>query len=175
MPRQAISGRTAIAGIGWTAFTSQSGTSVANLAAEASLNAIADAGLSKADIDGVVTYCFQNDAFSGRELVATLGLERCNFLVNERLGGGWACSAIATAAMGVYAGLCSNVLVFRAMNGRSERPVLDASRTQAVGARQWTAPFGVYHAAETFGPLVTAHMARYETTSEDLGRIAVDD
>ena len=75
--------------------------------------------------------------------------------------------------MAVHAGLCQNVLVFRAMNGRSERPPLDPTRTQAVGARQWTAPFGVYHAADTFGPYVTAHMARYGTTSEDLGRIAV--
>jgi acetyl-CoA acetyltransferase len=170
---QPISDLTAIAGIGWTSFSARSGTTVANLAAEASLAAISDAGLSKGDIDGVITYCFQSDLFSGRDLVNVLGLERCNFIVNERLGGGWACSAVAAAAMAVHAGLCSNVLVYRAMNGRSERPVLDPQRTQAIGARQWTAPFGVYHAADTFGPLVTAHMARYGTTSEDLGRVAV--
>src|SRR5690349_20035084 len=138
---QAISDRTAIAGIGYTAFTPNSGTTVAYLAAEASLKAIADAGLAKTDIDVVITFCFQSDLFSGRDLVTTLGLERCNFLVNERLGGGWACSAVAAAAMAVHAGLCRNVLVFRAMNGRSERPPLDPTRTQAVGARQWTAPF----------------------------------
>jgi 3-oxoacyl-[acyl-carrier-protein] synthase III len=160
MPQQAIKDQTAIAGIGWTAFSAKSGTTVANLAAEASLNAIADAGLSKADIDGIITFCFQSDTFSGRDLAAVLGLEQCNLLINERLGGGWACSAVATAAMAVYAGLCKNVLVFRAMNGRSERPALDQQRTQAIGQRQWTAPFGVYHAADTFGPPVTAHMAR---------------
>jgi acetyl-CoA acetyltransferase len=173
MPEQAIKDRTAIVGIGWTAFTAQSGTTVANLAAEASLNAIADAGIDKNVIDGVVTYCFLNDTFDGRQLATTLGLEQCNFVVNERLGGGWACSAIATAAMAVHAGLCNAVLVFRAMNGRSERPALDPQRTQAIGQRQWTAPFGVYHAADTFGPYVTAHMARYGTTSEDLGQVAV--
>jgi hypothetical protein len=47
MPEQAIKDRTAIAGIGWTAFSARSGTSIANLAAEASLNAIDDAGLKK--------------------------------------------------------------------------------------------------------------------------------
>ena len=173
MPRPPIADQTALAGIGWSAWTAKSDTSVANLAAEAALNAIADAGLHKNDIDGVITFCFQSDLFSGRELVSVLGLERCNFLINERLGGGWACSAVAAAAMAVFAGLCRHVLVFRAMNGRSERPPLDPMRTQAVGPRQWTAPFGVYHAADTFGPLVTAHMARFGTTSEDLGRIAV--
>jgi acetyl-CoA acetyltransferase len=173
MPEQAIKDRTAIVGIGWTAFSSQSGTTVANLAAEASLKAIADAGLNKSDIDGVITYCFQSDLFSGRDLAQVLGLEQCNFLINERLGGGWACAGVAAAAMAVYAGLCQNVLVFRAMNGRSERPALDPQRTQAIGPRQWTAPFGVYHAADIFGPYVTAHMAKYGTTNEDLGHIAV--
>jgi acetyl-CoA acetyltransferase len=129
MPEQAIKDRTAIAGIGWTAFSSNSGTSVANLAAEASLNAVADAGLTKADIDGIVTYCFQTDTFSGRDLAQVLGLRDCNWLVNERLGGGWACSAVAAAALAVHAGLCKNVLVFRAMNGRSERPALDPQPT----------------------------------------------
>jgi acetyl-CoA acetyltransferase len=173
MGLQAIKDKTAVVGIGWTAFSAKSGTTVANLAAEASLKAIADAGLLKSDIDGVITYCFQNDTFSGRELAQVLGLEQCNFSINERLGGGWACSAVASAAMAVHAGVCNNVLVFRAMNGRSERPALDPQRTQAVGARQWTAPFGVYHAADTFGPYVTAHMARYGTTNADLGHIAV--
>jgi acetyl-CoA acetyltransferase len=173
MPEQAIKDQTAIVGIGWTKFSAKSGTSVANLAAEASLNAIADAGLSTADIDGIVTFCFQSDTFSGRDLAAVLGLEQCNLLINERLGGGWACSAVASAAMAVYAGVCKNVLVFRAMNGRSERPALDPQRTLAVGQRQWTAPFGVYHAADTFGPYVTAHMARYGTTNLDFGHIAV--
>ena len=173
MPEQAIKDRTAIVGIGWTGFSARSGTTVANLAAEASLKAIADAGLSRADIDGVITYCFQSDLFSGRDLAQVLGLEHSNFLVNERLGGGWACAAVGAAAMAIHAGVCRNVLVFRALNGRSERPPLDPTRTQAIGARQWTAPFGVYHAADTFGPYVTAHMARYGTTSEDLGRVAV--
>jgi acetyl-CoA acetyltransferase len=173
MPEQALKDKTAIVGIGWTAFTARSGTTVANLAAQASLNAIADAGIDKRDIDGIITYCFQTDTFDARQLAAALGLERCSFIANERLGGGWACAAVATAALAVYAGLCQTVLVFRAMNGRSERPTLDPMRTQAVGPRQWTAPFGVYHAADTFGPYVTAHMARYGTTNLDLGVIAV--
>ena len=42
--------------IGWTSFSRDSGTTVLNLAAEACLNAIADAGLTVKDIDGVVTY-----------------------------------------------------------------------------------------------------------------------
>ena len=56
MPEQAIKDKTAIAGIGWTAFTRKSGVRTLTLAAEASLKAIDDAGLNVQDIDGVVSY-----------------------------------------------------------------------------------------------------------------------
>ena len=45
MPEQAIKDKTAIVGIGWTAFSRNSGVTTLTLAAEASLKAIADAGL----------------------------------------------------------------------------------------------------------------------------------
>jgi hypothetical protein len=44
MSEQPIKDKTAIAGIGWTPFSRQSGSTVMRLAAEASLNAIHDAG-----------------------------------------------------------------------------------------------------------------------------------
>jgi hypothetical protein len=50
-----IAEKTAIAGIGWTAFSKDSGRRVIDLAAEASLNAAADAGLDPYEIDGLVT------------------------------------------------------------------------------------------------------------------------
>ncbi len=172
MPEQAIKDKTAIVGIGWTAFSAKSGTTVANLAAEASQKAIADAGLVKNDIDGIITYCFQWTPSAGATWRRCSACATATSSSTSVWGGGWACSAVAVAAMAVYAGLCNKVLVFRAMNGRSERPALDPQRTLAVGPGQWTAPFGVYH-ADTFGPYVTAHMARYGSTSLDLGHIAV--
>src|SRR5690606_15353653 len=117
---QAISNRTAVTGIGWTAFTRSANRSVLGLATEASLAAIADAGLRAADIDGVVTYFHNQDTVPPRQLVQALNLPDCSFQVMSALGGGWACAAVATAAMAIHAGLCRNVLVYRAMKGRSE-------------------------------------------------------
>ena len=51
-----IKDQTAIAGIGLDDLQPGSGTSTKNLAAQASLNAIADAGLAVADIDGIVSF-----------------------------------------------------------------------------------------------------------------------
>ncbi len=167
---QAISNRTAITGIGWTAFTRSADRTVLALATEASLNAIDDAGLSSGDIDGVVSYFHNQDTIAPRQLVQALGLEDCSFQVLSALGGGWACAAIATAAMAVHAGLCRNVLVFRAMKGRSER---HPPARIAAGEEQWSRPFGIAHAAARFGPHVTAHMERFGTSSEDFAHLAV--
>jgi acetyl-CoA acetyltransferase len=173
LPEQAIKNKTAIAGIGWTAFSKASGTTVANLAAEASLNAIHDAGLTPRDIDGIVTYYYGSDSFDVRELAPILGIDRCNFDLFCGLGGGWACGAVAAAAMAVFAGVCENVLVYRAMNGRSERRPRNPDAHAARGVKQWTIPSGVNHAADVFGVPVVAHMARYGTTTLDFAHLAV--
>src|SRR3990172_5781258 len=41
------------------------------------------------------------------------------------------------------------------------------------GPEQFTAPLGEHHAAATYGPRATAHMARYGTTSLDFAHLAV--
>src|SRR5687767_14948378 len=116
MTDRGIREKTAIAGIGWTAFSRGSGTSTKNLAAQASLNAIADAGLSVSDIDGIVSFYWERPDSPGPvELAETLGIQSCNFSDFCSLGGTWSCGAVAAAAMAVHAGLCRNVLVYRAM------------------------------------------------------------
>lgn len=170
MPGAALQDQTAITGIGWTDFCWESGRTVLAQATEASLRAIDDAGLSTDDIDGVVTHFYNQDTVAPRALVQTLGLQQCHFQVYNALGGGWACAAVGAAAMAVHAGVCRNVLVYRALNGRSERhpPVQGPP-----GEDQWRLPLGISHAAARFGPYVTAHMARYGTTSADMGGVAV--
>ena len=135
-----IKDKTAIAGIGCSTFSRNSGTTVMNLAAEASLKAIDDAGLAVKDIDGVVSYLWRPDTPGPREFVEAMGIEVCNYELLSQLGGGWACAAIQSAAMAVFSGVCKNVLVFRAMNGRSERRPTRAAAGESGGATQFTAP-----------------------------------
>jgi acetyl-CoA acetyltransferase len=171
---QPIKDKTAIAGIGWSAFSRSSGTSVINLAAEASLKAINDAGLRPADIDGLITFYWSTiDTIYPHELFEALGMTTCNFELFESLGGGWGCGGVMAAAMAVHAGICRNVLVFRAMNGRSERAL--GSLPRRVGrADQFSVPFGAMHAAAKYGHYATAHMARYGTTTTDFAHLAVE-
>lgn len=95
MAEQSIKDKTAIVGIGWTAFSRKSGVTTMSLAAEASLKAIADAGLQVQEIDGVVSFYHRiPEGQMVRELVRALGLKKCNFEFYSDGGGGWNCGAV---------------------------------------------------------------------------------
>ena len=153
MPDQTLKDRTAITGIGWSPFSRASGVSPGTLAAQASLLAIEDAGLTTNDIDGVVTYFHQrNDTISPRELAEWLGLQQCNFNIFHDGGGSWSPASVLAAAMMVHSGMCQNVLVYRAMNSNSDaRRETGGRPANASGPEQFTLPFGLNQAAATFG------------------------
>ena len=71
MERPAYLGRTAIAGVGYSQFSRQSGRSVLDLATEACRAALDDAGLDTAD--GVCSFSFHDDSVSSRALATGLG------------------------------------------------------------------------------------------------------
>ncbi len=168
-----IADETAVVGIGWTDFSRESGRSVVDLAADASLAAIGDAGLRVADVDGLVTSYWGpggQDTIDPRTLAHVLGITDCRYRLFGAGGGSAICAMLGTAAMAVHTGLCRSVLVYRAGNGSSER-----STTIPWPAREdrWRLVYGQAHAAAIFGPRVTAHMHRYGTTSLDFAHLAV--
>src|SRR4029077_8212576 len=56
-----LSGKAAIVGIGATDFSKNSGRSELRLASEAVLDALDDAGLTAADVDGMVTFTMDSN------------------------------------------------------------------------------------------------------------------
>ena len=77
--------RCAISGIGWTDFSRDSGRSELTLATQASLAAIADAGLTPQDIDGIVR-C-DMDLVRSNDLVDALGMTRLDYYGDAGPGG----------------------------------------------------------------------------------------
>jgi acetyl-CoA acetyltransferase len=167
--------RSAITGVGCTAFSRKSGVSVETLALQASLGAIRDAGLTPRDIDGVVSFAV-GDSVLVRSVAQTLGLESSNWYVDLFGGGSYSCAAIANAAMAVSLGLCRHVLVYRALNGRSGRRFgrgADTSQSGVGGPQQFSVPFGQLGPATSYGMLARRHMIEYGTTTEHFGHVAV--
>ena len=87
----------AIAGIGATEFSKNSGRSELQLAAEATAAALADAGLSPPEVDGLVTFTMDSNAEIA--LARELGLGELRFFSQVGYGGGAACGCVHQAAL----------------------------------------------------------------------------
>jgi acetyl-CoA acetyltransferase len=161
----------AIAGIGATAYSKNSGRPVRSLASEACLNAIKDAGLKPADIDGFVSFNL-NDSVPGIAVATELGIKNAHYCVDLLMGGNAANLIILQAMAAIEAGLATNVLCFRAMNGRSGHRLGGAEKFEARGITQYTAPFGWITYPQAMAMWARRHMITYGTTEEHFGAIA---
>jgi acetyl-CoA acetyltransferase len=174
-----ISGSAAIVGIGATEFSKDSGRSELALAAECSRAALADAGLSTSDVDGMVTFAM--DANAEIAVARELGVPSLSFFSRIPHGGGAACAIVQQAVLAVATGTASVVLCYRAFNERSGSRF---GRVQAAAAAQassmgidnsWHYPMGLGTPAAAVAMFARRYMHEFGATSEDFGRVAVAD
>ena len=144
--------QTAIVGIGWTAFSRNSGASTMSLAAEASLKAIADAGLTPRDIDGVMSWYHKH---SRRRQPRGAGCCPGRWTVPSS----YTSTPAATGCAGrssppprsSVSGVCKNVLLYVARNRYSEGRARRAAESKPRrGPTSSAIPFGEQLAATTF-------------------------
>ena len=109
----------AVAGVGYSPFSRESGRTVLSLAREACLGAIDDAGLAVTDVDAIVSFSLNHDSVPCQAVATALALPGLRFAADLDLGGQAPCHLVGLAAMAVETGRARNVLVFRALNGRS--------------------------------------------------------
>src|SRR5262249_18484797 len=170
-------GAAAIAGIGATEFSKDSGRSELRLAAEAATGALADAGLAPPDVDGPVT--FTMDSTPQIALARRLGVGPAR--VFRPVGDGRAAGAIVQqAAMAVASGIAQVVVCYRALNERSGRRFGQVTRaalpaTSAGVDNGWHYPMGLSTPAATVAMIARRYMHDYGATSEDFGRVTVAD
>ena len=110
--------QTAIAGYGATEFSKNSGRSELQLAIEATLAALEDAGIDPAEVDGMSTYTIDNN--SEQEVFRGIGGRDLKFFSRTGGGGGAACAPFLQAALAISSGVAEVVVCYRAMNERSE-------------------------------------------------------
>ncbi|MFJ2756259.1 lipid-transfer protein [Nocardioides sp. NPDC087217] len=174
-----LSNSAAIVGIGATEFSKESGRSELQLSVEATRAALADAGLTPADVDGLTT--FTMDTSSEIALARELGLGDLRFFSRINYGGGAACATIQQAAMAVATGVADVVVAYRGFNERSGQRF---GQVQPWAAQQvntngidnaWTYPLGLSTPAATVAMQARRYMHDYGVTSEDFGAVAVAD
>jgi acetyl-CoA acetyltransferase len=170
-----LSGVAAIAGIGATEFSKDSGRSELRLAVEAVRAALDDAGLSPSDVDGLVTFTMEANAEIA--VARELGVPRLSFFSRIPYGGGAACATVQQAAMAIATGVASVVVCYRAFNERSGRRfgrvAVDAASSGVDNG--WHYPMGLATPAATVAMFARRYMHEFGATSADFGAVAVAD
>jgi acetyl-CoA acetyltransferase len=169
----------AIAGVGATEFSKDSGRSELRLACEAVRAALSDAGLTPADVDGLAT--FTMDSNSEIAVARELGIPELRFFGTVGYGGGAACGVVQHAAMAVATGVASVVVCYRAMNersgsrfGRVQESAVRAPTTSGVD-NGWHYPMGLATPAATVAMSARRYMHAYGAVSADFGLVSVAD
>ena len=123
-----------IVGVGETAYTKNSGKTTRAMGAEAIRNAILDAGLTAAEVNGMLSY-HGGDSTASPEIASDLGI-RPDFYM-DCSGGGSSTEALIGLAIGAMeVGMCEIVAIFRSMNGYSEVRIGGTGRRAATPDRR---------------------------------------
>jgi acetyl-CoA acetyltransferase len=163
----------AIAGVGTTRFSAASGVSELALACEAVTAAVADAGLTLADIDGLVTFDMDNN--DPLTLSGALSLGNLAWFSRTPYGGGPSVSTVQDAALAVQHGLAEVVVVYRAANMRSQYRFGQGENTPNMifpGGR-WTAPYGMVTPAQLSSLWFHRYLNAYGLTNADLAPVVL--
>ncbi|MEU6354390.1 OB-fold domain-containing protein [Streptomyces sp. NPDC047072] len=172
--------RVALTGIGSSRLGRRLMVSPLSLTVQACEAAVADAGLTLDDIDGLATYPGAGAAYGGfaeggvTALESALGIRPTWYNGGgETFGPG---GSIVAAMLAVAGGLARHVLCFRTLWEASYGELIKQGRLPVPvgGDAGWLKPFGATSAAHTLAQNAQRHMHRYGTTRETLGWIALN-
>ncbi|NML08431.1 acetyl-CoA acetyltransferase [Sphingomonas sp. G-3-2-10] len=162
-----------ITGAGCTEFSRESGRSVLELAIEAADLALADAGMERGAIDGMLTYQL-GDSVVCATMARSLGLDRLRWH-NDIHGGGSQCASIlGEAALLIEAGLAETILIYRAMNGRSGKRMGQIGQGAGDGMEeQFLRPYGFLGPAHLCALSSQLYMHQRGLSADDLAELVI--
>ena len=169
--------RAVLSGVGRSALGRRLMVNPLSLTIDASLAAIADAGLTIEDIDGLSTY--PSIVGPGMSEGGVTAVEEALRIHPTWINGGGDLpgpgGAVIAAALAVASGLCRHVLCFRTVWESTYAALgLRGPGGRASGMMEWRAPFGAMSAANWIGMNANQYLHRYGATRELLGYIALN-
>ena len=169
-----LRGSVAIVGIGETEVGSLPNNGSTEICAEAARRALIDAGLTKADVDGLVTcnpwvepHLYHAEMFSEYMQIFP------QFCMTLNAGGATTLTAVMRAASAIMTGVCKTVLITHGDNPRTGMTAAETGRKMTTTMHpQFELPYGV-PLSNGYAMAARAHMHEFGTTSEQLAQVAV--
>jgi acetyl-CoA acetyltransferase/uncharacterized OB-fold protein len=182
-----LEGKAALTGIGQSQVGRRLDRDPMELTIDACLEAIADAGLRREDIDGISTY--PGSGIAGAPGFTGAGVVEVQDALRLELN--WFCGgpeqpgqlgSVINACAAVATGLARHVLCFRTVwestaQGGGRRAGIGTGgggRFRASGNMQWTLPFGAASAAVWIAMMARRHFHEYGTTRDQMAQIALN-
>ncbi|OBK78964.1 OB-fold domain-containing protein [Mycobacterium sp. 1164985.4] len=179
LTRQRFEEHSAITGIGASRLGRRLMVPPLSLTIEACEAAVADAGLTFDDIDGLSTYPGLDVAGMGEGGVAALegALGLRPVWINGGMDTFGPGGSVIAAMMAVATGMARHVLCFRTLWEATFQQLMKEGKASPPGGARtssWQMPFGAMSAAHTLALNAQRHFERYGTTRETLGWIALN-
>lgn len=169
--------RAVLSGVGRSAIGRRLFVDPLSLTVDACLAAIADAGLTRDDIDGLSTY--PGGMGAGMSEGGVTAVEEALRIRPTWFNGGMELpspgGAVIAAMLAVASGLCRHVLCFRTVwESTYAAWRLAQGGGRVSGMSEWRAPFGAMSAANWIGVNASQYLHRYGAPRELLGWIALN-
>ena len=171
--------RVVLSGVGRSAIGRRLMVDPLSLTVDACLAAVADAGLTLDDIDGLSTY--PSYGGMGMSEGGVTPVEEALRLHPTWINGGGDIpgpgGAVIAAMLAVASGLCRHVLCFRTVweSTFAALGLHDGAGGRVGGFMEWRAPFGALSASNWIAMNANHYLHRYGATRELLGYIALND
>jgi len=170
--------RSVLSGVGRSAIGRRLMVDPLSLTIDACLAAVADAGLTLDDIDGLSTY--PGAGGMGMSEGGVTAVEEALRLHPTWINGGGDLpgpgGSVIAAMLAVASGLCRHVLCFRTVweSTYAALGLREGGGGRASGFMEWRAPFGAMSAANWIGMNANQYLHRYNAPRELLGYIALN-
>jgi len=164
---ESLRGQTAIVAGATYGMGEAPGLSSMDLAAAASVKALAQVGLRPSDVDGLFV-CVPDDMLSGLTFAEYLGIHP-RFIDNNRTGGSAFQIYAHAAAMALATGQIDVALIAYGSNQKSAAGKL----VQSSRPSPWETPYRPMNPVSSYALAAARHMHEYGTTREHLAEVAV--
>ena len=160
-------GKSAIVGAATFGQGKAPGFEASDLAARASIDALSQAGLKPADVDGLF-FCHGTDTLGGLSFAQYLGIHP-KVVDNNRLGGSAFQTYVEMAAWLIDAGLIETALVAYGSNQATATGKL----VNTVRPMTYEAPYRPLNPVSSYALAASRHMHQFGTTRAQLGAVAL--